>query len=174
MDKLQWSRVPRAKNLLLLEDLGVGHSGRVWLVCSKSGLVGVLKFSVAEPKKAWTGALDDFREQKLQTELKWWKQIYPELGQMCSVQKFAGCWTLLMPHLCSPQRNEIAVNGVRETLQDCFADKGLEHGDVAWRNIGVFEENGEAKYIVYDLESVKVNSSADWVDVAVEELEKRC
>jgi hypothetical protein len=176
VDRLQWTKVPRAKNLLLLEDLGVGHSGRVWLVCSASGLVGVLKFSVAEPPNGWLGDLQttrNFQKEKLETELKWWKKIYPELGKMCRVQKFAGFWALLMPHLCSPKRNDVALQGVEDSLREHFVKHGLEHRDVAWRNIGFYKQNGKDWYVVYDLESVTANPSGDWVEEAINSLREK-
>ena len=171
---LRWSEVPRATKLLLLEDLGVGHSGRVWLVCSGNGLVGVLKFSVANPPTHWSGTLEDFRNDYLKRELKWWKEIYPELGEMCSVQKFAGHWALLMPHLCAPKRNDATLTLVEQTLRTNFVDRGLMHGDVLWRNIGVYKRNNETVCVVYDLESVGKSQSSDWVEVAINKLRKDC
>ena len=173
-ENLQWNKVPRAKSLLLLEDLGVGHSGRVWLVGSQSGRVGVLKFSVAQSKGNWNGSLEEFQKRAMETELNWWRKIYPALGKMCSVQKFAGYWTLLMPHLCTPERNEGTLELVEACLRENFANHGLKHGDVAWRNIGVYKtDTGENACIVYDLESVKESTSSDWVEGAVDELCER-
>ena len=171
IDKLQWARVPRAKNVLLLEDLGVGRSGRVWLVCSASGLVGVLKFSVV------TGMgerLEDLRKKHVETELEGWKEIYPDLGKMCRVQKFAGHWALLMPHLCAPKRNEASVNRIEQTLRKHFVEKNLKHEDVAWRNIGMYrDEAGHDVCIVLDLERVTTSKSGDWVNDAIAELREK-
>jgi hypothetical protein len=171
---LKWNKVPRAKRLLLLEDLGVGHSGRVWLVGSQSGLVGVLKFSVAKATGNWRGSLEEFQKRAMDIELAWWHKIYPALGEMCSVQQFAGYWTLLMPHLCTPERNEDTLKLVEMCLRENFANRGLKHRDVAWRNVGVYrQENGHDACIVYDLESVEESKSSDWVESAVDELRER-
>ena len=163
--------MPRAKNVLLLEDLGVGRSGRVWLVCSASGLVGVLKFSVV------TGMgerLEDLRKKHVESELERWKEIYPDLGKMCRVQKFAGHWALLMPYLCAPKRNEASVNRIEQTLRKHFVEKNLKHEDVAWRNIGMYrDEAGHDVCIVFDLERVTTSKSGDWVNDAIAELREK-
>jgi hypothetical protein len=171
-ENLKWSKVPNAAKVLLLEDLGVGHSGRVWLVCSRSGLVGVLKFSVATPPKgeSFVGKLEDYRKSLLEKELKFWQVIYPELGKYCCMRRFAGHWALLMPHLSTPQRNETSLSGVKKTLFDRFVKKKLKHGDVAWRNIGVYMSDGKEVYVVFDFESVSKSEDSDWVEGALQNL----
>lgn len=47
---LDFSRMPSraATQLFLLEDMRAGADGRAWLVCSSTGRVGVLKFTLKE------------------------------------------------------------------------------------------------------------------------------
>ena len=173
-DKLQWKRVPTSKKLLLLEDLGVGRSGRVWLVCSPSGRVGVLKFSVVVPGEGSNLTVVEFRKEHVQKELGRWRKFYPKLGEMCRVQKFAGHWALLMPHLCTPKRNEATLELVEQTLKNCFVAQSWKHGDVAWRNIGMYKDGGGREVcVVFDLEEVTECNSGDWVAGVIEELRQK-
>lgn len=167
-ENLKWSKVARAAKVLLLEDLGVGHSGRVWLVCSRTGSVGVLKFSVAI---SVAGRLEDYRKSLLEKEYELWQKVYPELGKFCCVRRFAGHWALLMPHVSTPQRNDTSLNGVRRTLAERFEKKKLMHKDVAWRNIGVYIVNGKEEYVVFDLESVTESTGPEWVEDAIVKLQ---
>ena len=164
-ENLQWTKVPNASRLLLVEDLGVGSSGRVWLVCSSSGLVGVLKFCILEFEQ----------NSHLEKELERWRLLYPELGKLCSLRQIACHEALLMPHLCTPQRNQKSLDGIRQTLRSRFVEKGLKHGDVAWRNIGVYKDvgSGQDSYVVFDLEHVTESHDSEWLDDAMKKLEKK-
>lgn len=46
--KLDFSRMPSRAAAQLLEDMRAGADGRAWLVCSSTGRVGVLKFTLKE------------------------------------------------------------------------------------------------------------------------------
>lgn len=160
-ENLQWTQVPNASRLLLVEDLGVGSSDRVWLVCSSSGLVGVLKFCD--------------QKSQLEKELECWRLLYPELGKLCSLREVARHEALLMPHLCTPQRNQKSLDVIRQTLRSKFVEKGLKHGDVAWRNIGVYKDvsSGQDSFVVFDLDHVTESHDSEWLDEAMKELEKK-
>ena len=80
-----------------------------------------------------------------------------------------------MPHFDSPKRDRTFVGLVRETLEKSFASKGLKHRDVRWENIGEYEEGGERKAVVFDLEYVVEDSHGGDVDKGlVDWVEKAC
>ena len=80
-----------------------------------------------------------------------------------------------MPHFAavalSERRNVLAL--VENTLRDDYDEKGLVHGDVAWRNVGLFRVGNEQKAVVYDMVQVrkKKASDVDWVEDAMKKLE---
>lgn len=49
--------------------------------------------------------------------------------------------------------------------------KGFRHGDVAWRNVGVYREDGEVRAVVFDMQKVNpCEANTDWVTSAVASL----
>jgi hypothetical protein len=170
--KPQWDKMPtkRAKELFAVEDLGHGAEGRCWLVCSKAGLVAVLKFfRTNDPEASARG------------EKKWWDSVYPELGKSVRVEKWGGHWALVMPHLSqSVERDEKALAAVRKTLQEDYAKRGIMQPvkEVKWRNIGFYKSgSSELRAVVFDMSHVTPLSPLDgdtWVTECMEQLEMRC
>lgn len=65
------------------------------------------------------------------------------------------------------------VELVRKCLKENFANKGLEHPDVAWQNVGFFlDAAGEWCAVLFDLSNVKETGSTDdsWVNGAWSDL----
>ena len=74
-----------------------------------------------------------------------------------------------MPWFQTPRRTQATLDAVAKTLREDFMEKGFCHGDVAWRNIGVYHEDGEMKAVVFDMQKVEpCEPNTDWVtsDVA--------
>ena len=114
----KWETCPRSdtKILYILADIGIGETIHMWLACSKSGLVCVLKFFELG---------DESRHQELlQTECDLWHIIYPQWREVVRVGTFCGRPALIMPHFDSPKRDRTVIGLVRETLETSFASKG--------------------------------------------------
>lgn len=164
----KWDCVPNAatKNLYLLEDLGTGSTGHVWLACSVGGAVCVLKF-LANGK-------DD--PNVLEEECNWWRKIYPDLGKNVRTSMFCGRKALVMPHFDTPKRDAETLALVESTLNQSFGVKGLKHPDVRWRNIGVFKNvDGSLRAIIFDLVGVKMSApNSNWIAKAIQRLRDSC
>ena len=73
--KGQRSKYPNPKtDLYAIEDLESGSGGRVWLVCSSSGALYVLKFKKKEKEKKNKESHSDI----IAIESEKWKKGYPE------------------------------------------------------------------------------------------------
>ena len=148
------------KKFFLLEDLGHGADGRAFLVSGGTkGAIGVLKFFFQYP------------EQKALHEERMWKAVYSHLSPVAKTVRIArvmGHPTLLMPWFQCPKRTKSTLDAVEKTLREDFMKKGIRHGDVAWRNVGVYCEDGQTKAVVFDMQKVhRVESREDWVRPAV-------
>ncbi|KAL3919272.1 MAG: hypothetical protein SGILL_003835 [Bacillariaceae sp.] len=156
----QWNKVglPR-KYLYAIEDLGRGANGRVWLTCTSSGAVCVLKFSLADSTK------------DLDREYAVWKNAYPEFPVYREM--WCGHEALRMPHFSAvlPVDRASKVALVKTTLLERFVTNNLVHGDVYWRNIGLYKDRqGKEHAVVFDMGSVSSGSQADWVEAACTQL----
>lgn len=156
-----WNKAAHPKKYLYaVEDLGRGANGRVWLVCTSSGAVGVLKFS-----------LSDDPGKSLDAEYDMWKIAYPSMA----VYREVWCKheALRMPHFAvvQPVDRRTKIPLIRQTLESDFHQHGIVHEDVFWRNIGIYvDNNGDEKIVVYDMGSVRPASqgeSSSWIDTAI-------
>ena len=144
-----------------IEDLGCGAHGRVWLTCSSSGAVCVLKF-----------ALDD-KPDGLDKEYAFWKQIYPSFPVFR--ETWCGHPALRMLHFAHVHTKERVskLKLVKETLEQHFDRPGYVHDNVYWRNIGFYaDKHGEEKAVVFDMSAVRTceDSGAGWVKTACRRL----
>jgi hypothetical protein len=132
--KPAWNTPPssQAMSFYLLQDLGTGSRGHVWLACSKGGAVCGLKFLRGLKGKPQRG--DDVALQK---EHDWWHLVYPEFGKYVRLVTLCGRQALLMPHFDTPTRGEDTLRLVEQCLRERFVARGLKHGDVRWRNVGM-------------------------------------
>ena len=160
----KWDSIAAPKKYLFaLQDMGRGADGRVWLTCSSSGAVCILKFMLS-------GEIEC-----AQKEVKMWKLAYPWFP--VHAEYWCGRPTVRMPYFASitDVDDKTEVELVRKCLNDNFVSKGLEHTDVAWRNVGFFlNAAGELCAVVFDLSSVKETGSTDdsWVTRACSDLTK--
>lgn len=160
----KWGTIAAPKKYLFaLQDLGRGADGRVWLTCSSSGAVCTLKFMLS-------GDIEYARK-----EVKMWKMAYPWFP--VHAEYWCGHPTVRMPYFATNTNvdDKAEVELVRKCLKENFASKGLEHPDVAWRNIGFcLDAAGELCAVVFDLSDVKETGSTDdsWVTRACSDLTK--
>lgn len=158
----KWDKIARPKKYLYaIEDLGRGAHGRVWLTCSSSGAVCVLKF-----------ALND-KPDGLDEEFKFWKRIYPSFPVFR--ETWCGHPALRMPHFAQVRTEDrpSKVELVKAALEQDFVTHGLVHHDVYWRNIGIYtDKRGDEKAVVFDMGAVRAFEESDtgWVETACQRL----
>jgi 16S rRNA C1402 N4-methylase RsmH len=110
----------RAKKFILLRDFRGGAHGRVWLACSASGRVCVLKFS----KLA-----DYLGEDSLHKEAKIWNEVW---GIPVCLKKLGGKTVLVMPYV-KPCTEEFGMNKGKESVLralEKMAQMCLIHNDL--------------------------------------------
>ena len=120
------------KNLIALEDLGRGSTGKAWLcvtVTNPRSAACVLKFDNK-----------DARSNKLVHERDMWALLYPEFATMITLEQWSGADALVMPHFSTVLEHE--REGYRDklvaVLTSKFMAKRKVHNDVRWRNIGKY------------------------------------
>ena len=142
--KPKWDIVANPKKFLFaIQDLGRGSDGRVWLTSSSKGSVCVLKFALSRE-------LSDTIK-----EMNFWNRAYPDIKVQAEI--WCGHPALRMPYFCQEYDNlDTALDLVRACLLTNFAQKGLIHNDVYWRNVGFYKTNsGSQTAVVFDLLSVE-------------------
>jgi len=124
--------IPIAEELIFLSDFGGGADGRAWFVCSKFGLVCVLKFF--ETKRV---RMNEERKVPskppltLQQERANWKIVNTEV----SFGIFAKHYALKLPYYApvhNTQKNKAAVMDEIKRI----AALGCIHDDLRWRHVG--------------------------------------
>jgi hypothetical protein len=154
------------KMFFLWEDLGHGADGRAFLVSGGTkGAVGVLKFFYTDP------------QNKSQHEELMWKEVYSHLFPVANsvrTVEVMGQTALLMPWFQCPKRTQSSLDAVEKTLREDFMEKGIRHDDVAWRNVGVYSDNGQTKAVMFDMQKVHFKKKQeDWVESAVAALSQK-
>jgi len=159
----KWNKYASPKKYLYaIEDLGRGSDGRVWLTCTSSGAVCVLKFPIKSKE-----------HDAVRLEMENWKAAYPEFEVFREM--WCGRDALRMPHFAAvkPDDRSNVLQLVEETLKTQFASKGLVHEDVAWRNIGLYKDGADRKAVIFDLGRVQKTGLDDtWVDDAIAKLRR--
>mmetsp|Transcript_45184 Transcript_45184/g.51280 ORF Transcript_45184/g.51280 Transcript_45184/m.51280 type:complete len:251 (+) Transcript_45184:276-1028(+) len=169
-------RMPRSTNtsLYLLEELGHRHQGRVYRAMSKNGNLCVLKYFV----KSQYVLRPDGKHTEANTEIvarkavDYWNTAYQGWLPPAVLGKWGGGDAILMPDL-----ETIAVRSVdtdrihvlqmlKNTLRESFFEKGLWHGDPAWRNVALVrnKENDDeiVKVVMLDLEPQRMLEQSAW------------
>lgn len=161
---LQYSRMPTkaATRFLLLQDLHGGADGRVWMVCTTSGLLGVIKFG--QPRE---GEDRDQRRQRLEVEGEVWRQVWHQ--QEVRVVTLAREPALLMPYVKPVESMDAASRPSDAAVQAAaqqMAFAGYCHLDLNWRHVGVLRlpakksargsqpQVAESRVIFFDLSRV--------------------
>ncbi len=156
------------KNLVALEDLGRGSTGKAWLcvtVTKPRSAACVLKFDNKESKSV-----------KLMHERDMWLLMYPEFSSMIKLEHWSGADALVMPHFSTVLEHERDQyrDELVNVLTSKFMENGKVHRDVCWRNIGKYRSrSGSVMLVVFDLYDVvdyNVDAHGDWIESAVKSL----
>jgi len=143
--KLNYNRMPAksTKYFILLKDYRGGVDGRVWLICTFSGSVGVIKFS----QKAGNA------ERYLKAECNIWHTVWDNRPR---VIKLANDWALLMPFVSTYEGKPVSKDKQRVVIGaiDTMAQKGMCHTDLKWRHVGLLSPT---KAVLFDLARVREN-----------------
>lgn len=171
-DNVDYNRFPKSntKNLLALEDLGRGATGKAWLcvtLTKPKSAACVLKFDI---EVAYSHNLIQERDN--------WHAIYDDkpFCNLIKVEEWSGAYALVMPHFSTilEFEREQYRSKVEETLMVNFFNKNKVHPDVRWRNIGKYiNRDGIGEIILYDLNGVVdyiVEKHDGWVGKAMKYL----
>ncbi len=157
------------KNLLAIEDLGRGSTGKAWLcatVTSQRASVCVLKFDNK----------DALNSSNLSYEHRMWKELYPEFANLVRVEMWSGAEALVMPHfacILEHERDQY-IDDIQSLLIRRFKDLDKVHTDVKWRNIGKYlRKDGKTSVVLYDLRAVVDYNESEhkyWIENAIRNL----
>jgi len=156
------------RNLVALEDLGRGSTGKAWLcvtVTKPRSAACVLKFDNKHAKS-----------YNLVHERDMWTLLYPEFSSMIKLEQWSGADALVMPHFSTVLEHECEQykEDLRNVLNSKFMKNCKVHNDVRWRNIGKYRnKSGIVELVVFDLHDVvdyNVNDHGDWIETAVKSL----
>ena len=156
------------KNLVALEDLGRGSTGKAWLcvtVTKPRSAACVLKFDNKHAKS-----------DRLVHERDMWTLLYPEFSSMIKLEQWSGADALVMPHFSTvlEHEREQYKEELRDVLTKKFMGNRKVHKDVRWRNIGKYRsKSGSVVLVVFDLHDVvdyDVDAHGDWIENAVKSL----
>ena len=156
------------KNLVALEDLGRGSTGKAWLcvtVTRPRSAACVLKFDNKEAKS-----------ERLVHERDMWSLLYPEVSSLISLEQWSGAEALVMPHFSTVSERERGryKDELLDVLTTKFMGRGKVHRDVRWCNIGKYRSSsGSVVLVVFDLHDVvdyNVDAHGDWIGAAMKSL----
>jgi hypothetical protein len=156
------------RNLVALEDLGRGSTGKAWLcvtVTKPRSAACVLKFDNKHAKS-----------YNLVHERDMWTLLYPEFSSMIKLEQWSGADALVMPHFSTVlvHEREQYKEELRDVLNSKFMKNGKVHKDVRWSNIGKYRnKSGIVELVVFDLHDVvdyNVDAHGDWIETAVKSL----
>jgi hypothetical protein len=163
---VRFNRFPNrnTKNLIALEDLGRGATGKAWLCATLStpySSACVLKFH------------NNQKLYDLEKEKDLWHRIYPEFKKKVRIEHWSGEKALVMPHFTEvlEHKRSLYQEALRDTLTTKF--NGLVHQDVKWKNIGVYRKDGVDALVVFDLHSVidyRAPDHANWIEQVMQRL----
>jgi hypothetical protein len=164
----KWDQCAKpVRSLYAIEDLGRGTDGRVWLTCTFGGTVCVLKFSNIPGSR-----------RGLKYEEEMWHKAYPQFKSKVVCETWCSHEALRMPHFAAVAAGErkAALPLVERTLREDFEKRGLVHGDVAWRNVGLYTTaDNETRAVVFDFVWVthaEKKDAADWVEGEMAKIEE--
>jgi hypothetical protein len=144
------------KRLWLVGRVGKGRDGIAHLACTHGArAVCVIKERCPRRDRAPISTRD--AKELLKKECAYWQRVYGTEFPT-RVAQWNGSWTLMTPffsHVAIPLRKHDKVtDAVKDVLQK-FADAGVRHGDVAWRNICIYQTAGcELRAVLIDLVDV--------------------
>jgi hypothetical protein len=159
--------MPRSdvQKLYLVESLGVGAHGYVWLACT-AGAKAVCVIKFPHPKNHSEGKFGEIEESKAaEAEKEVWDKVYPtELSRKVSVQMWRGRNVLVMPHLSqSVDRTDAKVEAAVDSVLNLFVEANVKHTDIKWANLGFYtKESVGLVAVLFDLASTETFEAEEW------------
>jgi len=155
------------KNLIALEDLGRGSTGKAWLCVTFTkprSAACVLKFDNKHAKS-----------DRLVHERDMWALLYPEFSSMIKLEQWSGADALVMPHFSTvlEHEREQYKEELMNVLTSKFMENGKVHKDVRWCNIGKYRKSDSVVLVVFDLHDVvdyNVDAHNDWIETTLKSL----
>ncbi|KAL6044112.1 hypothetical protein QOT17_023476 [Balamuthia mandrillaris] len=144
--KLQVNKLPgqNTTNFYLLQDLGAGADGRVWLAATAYGTACALKYAHAAL------AFTLFKEAEL------WNTIWKRKARC---QKIGGQLALVMPYVKPCTKEEFTKREVVAAIKEAaerMMEAGYDHGDLKREHVGLYcDLKGGHKAVFFDLARAK-------------------
>ena len=174
-------RFPRgnAQRLWLVDRVGKGRDGIAHLACT----AGARAVCVVKERRARAGVAPLSSEDAkalLDKEQGNWRRVYGD-DFSTRVAQWNGTWTLMAPffsHVSPALRENERVRKAVKTVIKRFADKGVRHNDIAWRNICLYKtaEENDLRAVLIDLADVcdfpEGQDRREWVAGALCSLEE--
>lgn len=148
VERLDFNKFPNtnSKKFLLLADLRGGADGRVWLACSGSGKVCVIKFY----NPTW-------KQADIERARDYWKDFWDRNARIVTLCNQAA---LLMPYVYIPDnptkdQKDAALRAIIK-----LSSKGYFHNDLSWKHVGFYQtKNGDLVSNFIDL--IRVEKCTD-------------
>ena len=170
-------RFPRAnaQRLWVVGRVGKGRDGIAHLACT----AGARAVCVVKERRARAGVAENAKVL-LDKEQVYWRRVYGD-DFSTRVAQWNGVWTLMAPffsHVSPGLRGNESVREAVETVIKRFANRGVRHNDIAWRNICLYRtaEENDLRAVLIDLADVcdfpEGQDRGEWVTSALCSLEK--
>ena len=157
-----------SKSFYLVEEIGVGNTGKVFLACDTSKRVCALKLYLENPQddKSFDPKrrAEEKRERKMQAQEKaqrekgLWDMLYPQFRSIVFVLEVHGLAALKMPYFAPiPKAKRLDSEVLQQIVNQLkkFVSKGLSYREVRWRHIGCsMSPNGKLVVTMLDMESL--------------------
>lgn len=141
------------RQLFLLHDLRGGAHGRVWLACSASGKVCVLKFA---QNKTEAG------EKLLGKEAAIWKGVW---NLPVSIGTWCGESALMMPFVLPCTKDQWndpdIIAAVKKAVIHLAQHGHFKHNDLKWDHVGLYESQEGLKAVLFDLADMSEITDAE-------------
>ncbi|KYQ92301.1 hypothetical protein DLAC_06263 [Tieghemostelium lacteum] len=135
--------------VFLIQDLGGGEHGKVWLSCDQKGNVFVLKF-FKQNHIGHDNSKDADNERKL------WKEIW---GIETKVSTFINNKALMMPYIKPLSQQDWDDTKIQSCINESvnnFISAGYYHLDLKKEHVGKYQSKlGKPHIVLFDLSSVK-------------------
>ena len=162
---------PKAGRFFLLQAIGSGRDGLVWIGATTGGHCYVLKFR-RTPERAVLG--DATRTSELaDVEAKRWSKLW---GLRAYATQLAKRAVVVMPYVApvtDAQWQQADVQAAVRAAIQTMAAKGFVHGDVERRHVGLYRDGkGALRAVLFDLSDVRPREGLASADAVASMLAK--
>eukprot|EP00026_Physarum_polycephalum_P003714 Phypoly_transcript_03728.p1 GENE.Phypoly_transcript_03728~~Phypoly_transcript_03728.p1 ORF type:complete len:327 (-),score=33.20 Phypoly_transcript_03728:58-1038(-) len=171
-------RTPNAntRQFVLLRDLRGGADGRVWMACTTSGLVCVLKFGRFENTSFFTTSQHESAIAHAAENLEREASYYKRLGVKVHSTTLCKQPVLILPHFTVADLTDESTQKSAKAAIDDLVAKGIYHLDMKKEHVFVEtpKKKGQPKIIRFvDFAQARDINSGEDVKIIAEEMKKK-